>query len=87
MTLCLVVSLCCQEDDMLPLAFTLGITIAAALLLRLLGRGANNTLSRRDAYLLVTVVWIAFAAFGALPFLLGGYISNVPTPSLRRCRD
>ena len=77
MTLCLVVSLCCQEDDMLPLAFTLGITLAAALLLRLLGRGANNALSRRDAYLLVTVVWIAFAAFGALPFLLGGYISNV----------
>ena len=77
MTLCLVVSLCCQEEDMLPLAITVGITIAAALLFRLLGHGANNSLSRRDAYLLVSLVWIAFAAFGALPFLLGGYLNNV----------
>ena len=77
MTLCLVVSLCYGENDMIPLAITVGVTVAAALTLRLLGRGATNVLSRRDAYLLVTIVWIAFAAFGSLPFLLGGYISNV----------
>ena len=77
MTLCLVVSLCYGEDDMIPLAITVGATIIASLVLRLLGRGATNMLSRRDAYLLVTIVWIAFAAFGSLPFLLGGYISNV----------
>ena len=78
MSLCLILSLCCRENDVLPLAITVGTTMAVALLFRLLGRGATNTLSRRDAYLLVTVVWIAFAAFGALPFLLGGYITNVP---------
>jgi len=77
MTLCLVLSLYYRENDMLPLAITVGVTIAAALLFRIAGRGATNTLSRRDAYLLVTVVWIAFAAFGSLPFLLGGYIDNV----------
>lgn len=77
MALCLVVSLCYGEDDMIPLAITVGATIIASLVLRLLGRGATNMLSRRDAYLLVTIVWIAFAAFGSLPFLLGGYISNV----------
>ena len=77
MALCLIVSLCCRENDIMPLAVTIAVTVAAALLFRLLGRGATNTLSRRDAYLLVTVVWIAFAAFGALPFLLGGYIDNV----------
>ncbi|MBO4803139.1 MAG: TrkH family potassium uptake protein [Muribaculaceae bacterium] len=77
MALCLVVSLCYQEPDMLALGSTLGITLLAALLLRFLGRGASNALSRHDAYLLVTVVWIAFAAFGSLPFLIGGYISNV----------
>ncbi len=77
MTLCLVVSLCCQEEDMLPLGITVGVTVAAAVLFRLLGRKATNTLSRRDAYLLVSIVWIAFAAFGSLPFLLGGYLNNV----------
>lgn len=77
MTVCLVVSLCCQEEDMLPLAITVGVTVAAAVLFRLLGRNSTNTLSRRDAYLLVSIVWIAFAAFGSLPFLLGGYLNNV----------
>lgn len=77
MTICLIVSLCCHENDLLPLGITVIVTLAAALLCRLLGRGATNTLSRRDAYLLVSVVWIAFAAFGSLPFLLGGYIDNV----------
>lgn len=77
MALCLIVSLCFQEEDMLPLAITVGATVATAVLFRLLGRNATNTLSRRDAYLLVSIVWIAFAAFGSLPFLLGGYLNNM----------
>ena len=77
MAVCLVVSLCYREDDMGPLAATLGVTLVVALSLWLLGRGASNSLSRRDAYLLVTLVWIAFAAFGSLPFLFGGYIPHV----------
>ena len=60
MAVCLVVSLCYREDDMGPLAATLGVTLVVALSLWLLGRGASNSLSRRDAYLLVTLVWIAF---------------------------
>ena len=77
MTVCLILSLCCQEDDLVPLAITVGATVIAALLFRFMGRGASSALSRRDAYLLVTIVWIAFAAFGSLPFLLGGYIPHV----------
>ena len=77
MSVCLILSLCCQESDRIPLAVTVGITLVAALSFRLLGRGSSNALSRRDAYLLVTIVWIAFAAFGSLPFLLGGYITDV----------
>jgi len=77
MLLCLVVSLYYGESDLIPLAITVGVTVLASLLFVLLGRGATNALSRRDAYLLVTVVWIAFAAFGSLPFLLGGYIDNM----------
>ena len=77
MAVCLVVSLCYREDDMGPLAATLGVTVVVALSLWLLGRGASNSLSRRDAYLLVSLVWIAFAALGSLPFLFGGYIPHV----------
>ena len=74
---CLLMSLYYREDDMVPLAVTLGVTVLSSLCFRLLGRGASNSLSRRDAYLLVSLVWIAFAAFGSLPFLLGGYIQHV----------
>ena len=55
----------------------MGVTLLVGTALRLTGRHATNTLSRRDAYLLVTIVWIAFAAFGMLPFLIGGYIDHV----------
>ena len=77
MFLCLMLSVYYQENDMVPLAITVGVTLVSSLCFRLLGRGASTSLSRRDAYLLVTMVWIAFAAFGSLPFLLGGYITHV----------
>ena len=77
MTVCLVMAVCCNESDVLPFVLTVTLTTLAGIVLRLLGRHASNVLSRRDAYLLVTVVWIAFTVFGALPFLFGGYIDNV----------
>lgn len=77
MSSCLVMALCHNESDIVPFAVTVAITALTGTGLRLLGRNAANTLSRRDAYLLVTVVWIAFAVFGSLPFLIGGYIHSV----------
>ena len=77
MSLGLLLSICHKESDTLPFLITMAITLAAGTGLRLLGRHASSALSRRDAYLLVSVVWITFAAFGMLPFLLGGYIHSV----------
>lgn len=77
MSLGLVMALLYLESDAMAFALTVGITILVGTVLRLMGRHATSTLSRRDAYLLVTVVWIAFATFGMLPFLIGGYIDHV----------
>ena len=77
MTLCLLLSLCYQESDITPFAITIAITAVTGTVLRLSGRHASSALSRRDAYLLVSVVWIAFGIFGSLPFLIGGYIHSV----------
>ena len=77
MTLCLLLALCYHDGDVNVFLFTVGITVLAGTGLRLLGRNATSSLSRRDAYLLVTLVWIAFTVFGMLPFLIGGYIDNV----------
>ena len=77
MSLSLVLALYHQESDIMAFALTVGITALAGTVLRLLGRQSTNTLSRRDAYLLVSVVWIAFTTFGMLPFLIGGFIPHV----------
>ena len=77
MSLGLILAICHMESDIMAFAVTVGVALLVGTALRLLGRHATNTLSRRDAYLLVTIVWIAFAAFGMLPFLIGGYIDHV----------
>ena len=77
MSLSLILALLHRESDITAFALTIGITCLAGLVFKLLGRNATSALSRRDAYLLVTVVWIAFAAFGMLPFLIGGYVHSV----------
>ncbi len=53
------------------------ITAVGGLVFLFLGKNAQNTLSRRDAYLLVTSVWVIFSIFGMLPFCLHGSITNV----------
>ena len=77
MSLGLILAICHMESDIMAFAVTVGVALLVGTALRLLGRHATNTLGRRDAYLLVTIVWIAFAAFGMLPFLIGGYIDLV----------
>ncbi len=76
LTLCLGVSLYHCESDTVPFAESIGITLAVALLLRYLGRNGNNSMSRRDSYLVVSLSWVVFSLLGALPFLLGRYITS-----------
>ena len=77
MALCLLMAVCYRESDNKAFAVTIGITLAVGFLLRRHGRNASNALSRRDTYLLVSIVWVAFALMGALPFLIGGYLTSL----------
>ena len=77
MSLGLLLALCYQESDIMAFAIAVALAALAGMGLRLLGRHATSALSRRDAYLLVSVVWLAFTAFGMLPFLIGGYLHSV----------
>ena len=76
MLICMVVALCYQEDDILLFASSAIITVFAGAVLKFWGRKAENRLSRRDAYLLVSLVWIIYSLFATLPFLLGGYLHS-----------
>ena len=77
MIACFGTSLFYGEDDMLAFLISALITIAGGLVFRYFGRDANNRLSRRDAYLVVTATWLVFSVFGMFPYLIGGYIPNL----------
>lgn len=76
MTLCLIISVCYGEDDSLAFIISVLITLIASVTCRYVGRDAGNSLSRRDAFLVVTLVWCVFSLFGSLPYIIGGYIPN-----------
>ena len=73
---CIGVSLFYHEDDIMAFAITLIIMFIGAIVLRFMGRNADNSLGRRDAYLLVTLTWVTFSLFGSFPFVISGYIPN-----------
>lgn len=73
---CLVMAVCMHGDDTLAFLVSLLVTILSGIVLRYCGMNAENTLSRRDAYLVVTLSWLLFSLFGTLPFLISGYMTS-----------
>lgn len=76
MAICAAMAFWFREDDGVAFLIALLISLCGAFLLKYLGRESDNSLSRRDAYLVVTLSWVMFSVFGTLPFLIGGYITN-----------
>ena len=54
------------------------LTGLVALLFRRLGRGAPDTIHRKDAFGIVALIWAILGALGAVPMLLDGSIPDVP---------
>ncbi len=77
MLCCVFVALWHQEDDLMAFIASMLLTIVAGVMFVFFGRGAGNNMSRKEAYLVVTVTWIVISIFGMLPFLISGYITNV----------
>ena len=75
--ICVAISIYYGEDDMISFLISTLLTISAGFVFKYMGRNANNNLSRRDSYFLVTATWVVFTFFGMQPFLIGGYIPNV----------
>lgn len=76
MSICMGLSLYLGEDDSLAFVVSVIITVMGGIGLKFIGREGGGSLGRREAYLLVTFTWIVFSLFGALPFLISGYISD-----------
>ena len=77
MSLCALMAFSFGEDDLMAFLISLLITFGSGFFFLFLGRNSENSLSRRDAYLLVTAAWVVFSFFGMFPFLIHGCITNV----------
>ena len=76
MSICMGMALYLKDDDSLAFVTSVILTVLGGILFRYLGRNSENSLGRREAYLLVTLTWIIFSFYGSLPFIISGYITN-----------
>ena len=77
MAWCVAISFSYHEDDGMAFLISMLITFGSAFLFLMMGRKAENSLSRHDAYVVVTAVWVIFSFFGMFPFLIHGCITNI----------
>ena len=72
MSWCLFMAIYYKGQDTYSFFISILITVICGVTLRILGRNADNNMSRRDAYFVVTVAWVMFSLFGMMPFMIGG---------------
>lgn len=63
------------NEEYLPLILSSSVTIIIGVLLYFLSAPRSYSLMKREGYLIVTLGWIFFSLFGALPFILSGHLS------------
>lgn len=73
----LFVSLYYHEQIVDTYIYSLASMVGAGTLLAYIGKGQERNISRKDGYIVVTLCWVIFSLFGALPFYLSGYIPTV----------
>ena len=76
MIFCLVISIRYHEDDLFAFLVSILTTQGFAFIFRYIGRNADNSLGRRESFLVVTLAWSVFSLFGTLPYMIGGYITD-----------
>lgn len=74
---CLGMGLGYGESDWQMFGLPALLTVLLAAVFKTQGRGAENRMSRRDGYLIVSLTWVVFSAIGMLPFIVGGHETRV----------
>ncbi|MBR3884612.1 MAG: TrkH family potassium uptake protein [Bacteroidaceae bacterium] len=77
LTTCIGVAIYYNDNMLQPFLLTLAALVGSGFLFAYLGKGKERNISRKDSYVVVTLCWIVFSIYGALPYYLSGYISSV----------
>ena len=70
------VALYYDEPVVESLLLSVGAMAGTGTLLAYICRGAGRDVSRKDGYIVVTLIWVIFSLFGTLPYLLSGTIPD-----------
>lgn len=65
------------EEELATFGLPALLAIALGALLKISGRKAENRMSRRDGYLIVSLTWLLYTFIGMFPFLLSGAETRV----------
>ncbi len=76
MLLPLGVSVYYNEGDIAAIGISAGIAIATGAFAWLLTQRRDETITKREGYIIVSTVWIMFSLFGCLPFVISGEIAS-----------
>lgn len=76
LTFSFLVSLYYNQYDKIGLATTALICFFIGITIRLFTKNAKKNIGKRDGYIIVSLVWIVFSLFGALPFVISGAIPS-----------
>lgn len=79
MFLCLIPAAVYKQGDFLPLLFSGLITCSVGAIGRFSCRNIKADIDRRLGMLIVASIWIVMSAFGTLPYLLSGSVSDFTT--------
>lgn len=70
------VALYYDEPVVESLLWSVGTMAGTGTLLAYICRGAGRDVSRKDGYIVVTLIWVIFSLFGTLPYMLSGAIPD-----------
>ena len=70
------VALYYDEPVIESLLWSVGAMAGTGTLLAYICRGAGRDVSRKDGYIVVTLIWVIFSLFGTLPYMLSGTIPD-----------
>jgi len=70
----IIVSLIYGEDDFGAFLLSSAITLVIGGIIWLFNQDPDKEIGKREGYLVASSVWIVFSIFGALPYMISGYI-------------
>ncbi len=77
MAVCTVMAFCYGEDDVMAFLMSVIVTAIGSVVFSAAGMQSGGSISRREAFLLVSLAWVLFSAFGMLPYLSYGVLPDL----------